>query len=143
YNKIDTRENRVLSYSSTSTYDQIKYYSDKLVVKDSNKHILIISWADGHINTTTVCENVDAKFIGTKENKLFYTVSSVLYVVDLAENAEPLKLCEKTIDTAEGNIAPEIVGNYLYFMHTEDDSTVAYRVNIDAAELQTAEKLVG
>ena len=141
----------ILSYLPSSTYGQIKYFGNKLVVlatinAESTKKYQIwqLQYVDGELQKTIIKNSADEKteFICASNGKLYYSVDDLPYVIEITENGTNKKLSTTTVEEFEGYIAPEVIGGYLYFMHKDDGVQKAYRISIFETEATAAEKLV-
>lgn len=131
----------VVSMLSTSAYKDIIISADHIIVKDSNKNIIYISWNDGVMTDYKILEDTDATFLCEHDNKLFYTANSKIYSIELGENKTAVELTETVCDDTENYLAPEIVDGYLYFMNTTNSVTELYRISISLTESATAQKV--
>lgn len=141
---------QILSFLPSSTYKQIKYYGDHMLVLATIKsgsadsyEIWNVNCENNEFQKTVVCHaESDAEFLCTTDEKLYFAQNNKIYVVEIGENKNANILCETAADDISGYIAPEIINGYLYFMSTKDNVCALYRVDATATTVQEAEKLV-
>ena len=113
--------------------------ADHIIARDNKDNVLYISWKMGEMESFKICE-ADATFLCEAGGKLFFSEDSYVYSVEIKEDATALKLCSQKIETPEGNMMPEVVGNYLYFTNIADSIESLMRVNILQTETKDAVK---
>ena len=144
---------KVLSYLPASTYKQIEYFGNKILVlasveNDSTTEYQLweLSFGDNNEMQKIVVNNSmksDTRFLLCDDEKLYYLIDDKIYSISIAADQNAKELTDVSADEISGNTKPEVVGEYLYFMHTEDDVASIYRIKLNVDEETDAAKLIG
>lgn len=138
--KLD-QNTTIVSYLATSSYKDVILFNDHLIAKNEDKNLVYVSWETGALKEHKIC-NADATLLCEDNGKLYYIASSELYVVELKKDAEPLKLANQKIEAPDGNIMPEIVDGYMYFINKDGEALNMHRISVNATETKDSQKLV-
>ena len=135
-----SKTDKLVSMLATSSYSDIILNDDYIIVKNDNDTIIYISWQNGEMTSFVICE-ADCAFLCENNGYLFFIEDEFVYSVKIEEQQTALKLCNQKAQDLEGYIVPEIVGDYFYFINSED-SKLIYRTNAFATETQDASSLI-
>ena len=121
-----------------NTYDDIIFNDDLSVIVMDNNVLRKIKYESGKkvtdVKIYTYDENKSVEFIGISGDNLIYTISNVVYKINVVESSvKPIQISKTSLEKGEEGtrMIPEIVGNYLYGFCKDSDSKMVYMYKFD------------
>lgn len=134
-NTLEFNSTNVVCYN---TYDTIIFNEDLSVIVLDNNTLRKMKYENGKRTIDKAIyvynDKTTMDIIGMYDNYLVYSISSVIYKIDVvSDSVKPVKISETKIDEIkdDSRLIPEIVGDYLYALCTDKDSDVTYLYRFD------------